>query len=556
MIALAALSGPLPKLGMIAVAALAAAVILARESRAQAWAMAGGLVLSPFLLLADIWHSPQLGLVHRHPLAAVLGAGVALVALAVVAYAIWRRPWLLGPLAVLALPFRVPISVAGNTSNLLVPLYIVVAAGALAWIARALLGDRVGGGNRVGDRVGRGNRVGDRVGGGDRAGARPEVAGAGGSASTTTLPAGVIWLGRLLAAWLLLYALQALYSSDFQKALQQMLFFYLPFALLLVLLRDLHWDRRLLTVCLVITAALAVVFAAIGFVEYETKTLLLNPRLIAANNVHTYFTVNSVFFDPDIFGRYLALVMTLLTAVLLYDDRVRTQLAVSVVLAILWVGLVLTLSRSSLAALLVGLGALAAMRWRAWPVLAAAAVVVVAGTGALALSPRTFGLNQGLNNASSGRASLVTGGVRMFEARPLYGYGSASFVVEYRTREHPVNPVLAASHTIPVTIAAEQGVIGLILYLPLMLVAALTLLSGARSSGERAAIAAAFLALALHTMLYADFLEDPVTWTLLGVGSALAVAQRRPEQPSVTARERWLKRRAAREAHAPAGAGV
>ena len=36
------------------------------------------------------------------------------------------------------------------------------------------------------------------------------------------------------------------------------------------------------------------------------------------------------------------------------------------------------------------------------------------------------------------------------------------------------------------------------------------------------AIAAAFLALVFHTMLYADFLEDPVTWTLLGVGSALA----------------------------------
>jgi len=35
-------------------------------------------------------------------------------------------------------------------------------------------------------------------------------------------------------------------------------------------------------------------------------------------------------------------------------------------------------------------------------------------------------------------------------------------------------------------------------------------------------VGAAFLALVFHTMLYADFLEDPVTWTLLGVGVALA----------------------------------
>jgi len=27
-----------------------------------------------------------------------------------------------------------------------------------------------------------------------------------------------------------------------------------------------------------------------------------------------------------------------------------------------------------------------------------------------------------------------------------------------------------------------------------------------------------------HTMLYADFLEDPVTWTLLAIGLALARA--------------------------------
>jgi hypothetical protein len=35
-------------------------------------------------------------------------------------------------------------------------------------------------------------------------------------------------------------------------------------------------------------------------------------------------------------------------------------------------------------------------------------------------------------------------------------------------------------------------------------------------------VLAAFCALLLHTMLYAAFLEDPLSWTLLGVGTALA----------------------------------
>ena len=74
----------------------------------------------------------------------------------------------------------------------------------------------------------------------------------------------------------------------------------------------------------------------------------------------------------------------------------------------------------------------------------------------------------------------------------------------------------------PITIAAEQGLIGEVPYLALVVLAALTLVRGARFDAGRAAVATAFLALAFHTLLYADFLEDPAAWTLLGIGVALA----------------------------------
>jgi O-antigen ligase len=499
---------------VIVLAALAAASLLLVDARRRAWAMLGALLLSPALLLAEIWSSPQLSPAHRHPLLAAAGAAVALTALAAGSLLLARRPQLLGPLAMLALPFRIPIGpLGGNTFNLLVPLYVVVAAGSLAWIVTTLRGA-----------------------GGEQGGA---------ASARAHLPVG--WLERLLAASLVLYAIQAIYSPapGFEKALQQMVFFYVPFALLLRLLWELDWDRALLARCIQVTVALAVLLAGIGFVEYATKTLLLNPKLVAANDVHTYFTVNSVFFDPDIFGRYLALVIIMLAAVLLYDERRWLQIGVTIVLAILWGGLVLTLSRSSLAALLVGLATLLALRWKVKPVLVAAAAVIVLGGAAVAISPKTFGLNQGLNGASSGRANLVTGGIDLFGARPLWGYGSGSFVAEYRASNPDSSATLAASHTIPITIAAEQGVIGELLYVALVLVAIFTLLRGARASPARAALAAAFLALLLHTMLYADFLEDPLTWTVLGIGGALAAADRARAQPE-SAGERARRRLAAR----------
>ena len=490
MLVYGALGGPLPEIGIVVAAALAALVMLHRDVRVQALAMLGALVLSPVLLLADIWHSPQLHIVHHHPLWAGAGAVIALVAVVAAGLAIVRWPPLLACAVIVALPFRIPIEAGGVTSNLLVPLYFVVAAGSVAFIVTGLR-------------------------------ERPPA-----DATETGLPARhgpARWLELLLAGYVVLYALQAAYSPKFTTALQQVVFFYVPFALAYCLLRRLDWTQRLTRTCLALVAGLAVVFALVGFVEYETKTIFLNPKLIAANQVHAYFTVNSVFFDPNIFGRFLALVMILLGAVILYARRQRTQVVTLVVLAILWAALVLTLSRSSLGALLVGLGTLAALRWRVGRAVFIAAGVVALAAAAIAISPTTFGLNQGLNGASSGRPGLVSGGIDLFAARPLWGYGSGSFETEYSDHHHQIGQTLSASHTIPVTIAAEQGLIGVLVYLALVLAALAVLLRRCRAQPARVAIAAAFVALLFHTLLYADFLEDPITWTLLAIGAALAV---------------------------------
>ncbi len=521
MIAFAALTGPLPKAGVVVVAALAAVALLGRRGlgpRARALAMLGALVLAPVLLLSDIWSSPQLHIVHRHPLAAVVGAAVVVAALVVAAAVIARRQWLVAPLAVLALPFRVPISTGATTAsgtttaNLLVPLYFVIAAGALAWVYTALRPPPT-----------------------PSPSPSPETAE---TTETTEPPAPRApelsdWVLRLLALFVVLYGIQASYSPKFETALQNMVFFYVPFALLTSLLCGLDWDRLLIRRCLRVTVALALAFSLIGFVEYATKTVILSSKLAVANEQHTYFTVNSVFLDPDIFGRYLALTLILLAVALIYDFPQREQAAVSVVLAILWSCLVLTLSRSSLGALLVGLAVLAALRWKPGRALVVAVVVIALGALAVAVSPKTFGLNQGINGASSGRGGLVSGGLSLFGDRPVWGYGSGSFVTEYQRHNRLTATSLSASHTIPITVAAEQGLIGELAYLAFVICAVLCLVRRTRGDPVRSAIAATFIALVFHTLLYADFLEDPTTWVLVGVGVALAAqpALRRAPDP-------------------------
>ena len=534
MLAFAALTGPLPKAGVVIVAVLAASALLLQDPRGRARAITGAIVLAPVLLVAEIWNSPQLAFVHRHALLALVGAILVLALVVGLAAIIGRRPSVFAVLAIAALPFRVPIATAGTTSNLLVPLYLVVAAGAISTIWKGLRAPRV---KRQPDpSVRRSTLVPPtaRARLAQSSKLRPETGGE---------PRGAGWLERLLALYVVLYAVQAIYSHSFETALRSIVFFYVPFALLYVLLSRLEWTPRLIHLCFTVIVCLALIFAGIGFVEYATKTIYLNPKLIVANDLHAYFTVNSVFFDPDIFGRFLMLVMIGLSTVLLFDRRPREQIGVTLCLAVLWAGLLLTLSRSSLAALLLGLGIIAAFRWHVGRAVIVAAVVVAVGAVAVVVSPTTFGLNQGLNGASSGRANLVTRGLHLFSQRPVGGYGSGSFALEYQAHYHGNAQTLSASHTIAVTIAAEQGLIGELAYLALVIAAVIRLMRGARPEPARVAVAAAFVALVFHTLLYADFLEDPVTWALLALGTALASAA--TARTRTTARERRAARAAA-----------
>ncbi|HWE59308.1 MAG TPA: O-antigen ligase family protein [Solirubrobacteraceae bacterium] len=498
---MAVLAGPWPRVGVVVAALLAAATILARTDRQRAWAMLGALVLAPVLLLDDVWHSAQLGFVHRHPLDAAVAAAVGLAVLAGAAYVVRRRPWIVAPAAMLTLPFRIPISSGGNTNSLLVPLYFVIAASALAWLVPVLW----------------------------QAHLQPS--------RTEPEPRRSTFLfEKLLAAFVVLYALQSLYSpssgspAGFVTALQNEVFFYIPFAILLARLRDIEWNRDLIVRCLLVTVGLAIAFSLIGFLEEATRTLYFRNNLVQSNALHEYFTINSVFYDPDIFGRYLALTMLLVTTVLLYEKHTRVQLGAIVTLAILWTCLVFTLSRSSLVALALGLAVLAALRWRARPVIYLGVVALVLGGIIVAIDPKKFGL-QNTNVATSGRANLVNGGIQIFEKKPLYGFGSGSFPSEYTRYDKIAARSVKDSHNIPITIGVEQGLIGEVLYIALVISALLTLFKGARGDPVRVGIAAAFLGLMLHTMLYADFLEDPVSWTLLAVGGSLAIAARSARVP-------------------------
>ena len=210
-------------------------------------------------------------------------------------------------------------------------------------------------------------------------------------------------------------------------------------------------------------------------------------------------------------------------AYLAWARNTRLAIAAALVAGILLVALALSYSITGYVALVAGLLVVMALRWGiGWAVGAGVAIVAamaiffaVSGVGRSDLSS-----SDKINDISSGRVSLVSGGYHLTRDRPVWGWGSGSFGAAFEDEIDPTAKT-TASHSEPLTVGAEQGAIGLIVYAALVVLALIVLLSGARASVGAAAVAACFVAIFVHSLGYADFTVDPATWALLGVGVAL-----------------------------------
>jgi O-antigen ligase len=330
-----------------------------------------------------------------------------------------------------------------------------------------------------------------------------------------------------LAAYLAWTGASLVWSKDVHAGVIELLAFYVPFTILALGVARLPWSRLGLRLLYIEVVVMGLVFAIVGFYQYQTRDIFQNPKVINSNAYAPFFRVNSVFWDPSVYGRFLV-VAIIPSVALLVRERVRALTPVVVAaIVILWLGLLISFSQSSFAALLVGVvgAAVVAWRWRALVAVAAAAAVLA---GIVVSAPQLrhsiqHHTSSGLNSATSGRFSLVANGIRIAQAHPVAGVGVGGFQRAYADRVHRFKskaPKTAASHNTPVTVAAESGLVGLALFVAL--VGALFLQAFRRADrsipgGVTLAAGLVLAAILCHSLFYNDFFEDPTTWGLFGL---------------------------------------
>jgi O-antigen ligase len=395
-----------------------------------------------------------------------------------------REPWLVAYLALATVPIRVHFL----HHQLLVPLYLVAAGAAFNLLRELLAGD---------DRSREFGRA------------------------TKPLALYLLWIG-LSMAW----------TDDVRTGAIDVLASYVPLAIIALSVARLPWKPLRLKLLYGELVAMAVVFACVGFYQYETRQIFENLKLHVSNAYAAIFRVNSVFYDPSIYGRFLVVALVATAVVIVRAKSLRVALAALAFAIVAWLGLLVSFSQSSFSALFVAILCLCAFvwRWKAVVVLVVAVVLLVGGAVAAPgplHSLRHHGVKE-INALTSGRGSLIYNGLRIAKRHPVNGVGLAGFPKAYSklTKRHIKQ---SASHNTPVTVAAEEGVIGLALFFWLVIafgLSAFRRLDRTLAGDLGLAAGLVLVAIFFHANAYNDFFEDPTTWLVFGLIALSARARR------------------------------
>ncbi len=458
------------------------------------WARLAGLVAwGAGLGVLALYLLPDL---DRTRLAAAAAGG--LVVAVALAWALRRWPYLLAFATLACIPLRLPVDIGSDEVNLLLPLYAVIGGLALSLAWALVRGD------------GRTRELGPLA---------------------LPLAAFVGWTG-----------LSMLWTVDVRRGAVFVGAFVLPFALLAIGFARLPWRGRWLTWLWGGLVATALAYAAVGGYQWVTRDVFWNPSVKVFNAYAPFFRVNSVFWDPSVYGRYLTVaVLASLAGIVLGRVRGWRVVGLYAVVVATWLGLLISFSQSSFVALAAGIVVAAAVAWGRRATLALVALGVVSCAVVVAvpqIRDEIVGKSRsGVNRITSGRANLVGQGLRISLDHPVLGVGAGGFSREYARRLGIPgrDPKRVASHTTPITVAAEGGLVGLGLLVWLVAAAFLATLRGlGRGFTSRVSLATGvvLVAIGVHSLFYAAFFEDPMTWALFGlVGLVSRVPKKAPPRP-------------------------
>jgi O-antigen ligase len=278
--------------------------------------------------------------------------------------------------------------------------------------------------------------------------------------------------------------------------------------------------------------ALALLCSVVALYQWQSHHLISNRKLEVDNAYASFYRVNSLFFDPSLFGRFQALAIITLVGILLLVRRRLQPLWLVLASAGVFVGLALSYSQSGLLSLDIGLVVLAGIVWRSRAIAGFGALALLVLLASFAIPTTRHKLTgASLSSVTSNRSSILRKGFEAFGRHPFAGDGLGSFARSAGTT--PKERSRIAPHNVVLQAAVELGVLGL-LALAGIIVAVLRLLlrpaDAARARELRLILGCELVAIAVSSLFYASLFEDPVAWVAVALVALCAVPSRQASE--------------------------
>lgn len=405
-----------------------------------------------------------------------------------------KTEWLLW-LMILALPLRIALPAGLTTVRLLFPLYFLITLAILVYMMR-----------RIGKKDTAGNF-------------------------------GQISLPMLLFILVMGYSL--IYSLNIRQGMINFYSFYLSFAALYFIILNFMKDEKMIKRSLNLFLGYGIFLSLFGIFEFLTRKIYFSPALAEANQRATIFRINSIFWDPNMFGKFLVVIILIALAFVFFRAPWKNKYLPLSALIICTPALILTYSRSSMLALFFGIIFLILYFFRLKGLVFIFLLCLIISGAVLLIKPDLIKQQiswkklEKINTLSEGRIPLIKGGLRIFLERPLLGYGLGSFSDKYvktpefaqyeKEQEGKSTRINKTSHNTWITLLAEEGVIGLAVALFFVIAIFFYLVRFIKSTNKmefkvvEVGILATFIAFIIHSMFYSTFFEDPFMWFILGI---------------------------------------
>ena len=271
-----------------------------------------------------------------------------------------------------------------------------------------------------------------------------------------------------------------------------------------------------------VQVVLAVILAGVAIWEWFAKTTIVeNAKIEIANAYSDLFRVNSLLFDPSLFGRVEVFALLTITGLCVFGARRPVVLAGAAAAPVIFLGMAFSFSQTSFMALAAGVWVLALLAWRRAVAIGAGLAVIVVAIGLAASQPQVEkAFHQSVDRASSSRTSLAERGSETFGSHPIAGVGLGGFGAA--TGKTDLEKRRIAPHNIVVDVASELGIVGLALFATLLGTIAVAL-RRVPNVTLRAILAADLVALLVHGLGYDQFFSDPTFWGIAAIAGACAL---------------------------------